>query len=161
MKTNFERISEWNTKMGVKKGNPNNYESVKLGVDLVEEELREVYEEIFDQFGDIKEDLNMNNLSKEIGDLLFVVYGLAHRLGINADLAASRVTDSNDSKFCSTVEEAIETQKHYRQEKGVDTYFDKVGNDGQFAVYRSSDNKVLKPVCYQGADMYGCYNLEK
>lgn len=156
MKTNFERTVEWNNAMGVKSKGLDNFESIHLGLSLVKEELEELEEELFTEEGDLKENINLTNTAKELGDMIFVVNGLAHRLGINLDLAASRVCDSNDSKFCNTMQEAVDTVSHYKEQKGVNCYIDAL-EGGKFAVKRYSDDKVMKAICYEEADMYGTY----
>ena len=55
------------------------------------------------------------------------------------------------------MEEAEATVKHYKENKGTDSYIKKA--DGLFLVYRTEDNKTLKSINYSPADLKGI--LEK
>lgn len=55
------------------------------------------------------------------------------------------------SKACKSVEEAEATIKHYKDEKGVDSYYKEV--DGLYLVFREGDNKTLKSINYSPADL--------
>ena len=57
------------------------------------------------------------------------------------------------SKTCKTEQVAHQTQQHYKDEKGTDSYI--VERGGEFLVYREGDSKVLKSVEYIPADIKG------
>jgi predicted HAD superfamily Cof-like phosphohydrolase len=86
--------------------------------DLIQEELHEAFEAIDE--GDLE------HAAKEIGDLAWVVNGLAVEMGLDLDLIISRIYKSNMSKL---------------------------GRDGK-PVYRD-DGKVLKGPDYVETDLTG------
>ncbi|RMD76771.1 hypothetical protein D6810_03045 [Candidatus Dojkabacteria bacterium] len=55
-----------------------------------------------------------------------------------------KVLNSNYSKFCSTLDEAVQSIRFYKDTKGVDAEYRKVG--GYFVIYRKSDGKILKSI---------------
>ena len=71
----------------------------------------------------------------------------------DADALFSEVQRSNMSKACDSMEDAVATQKKYKDEQGVESYVKQVGEE--YLVYRSSDSKVLKSVNYSPADIKG------
>jgi len=85
-KTNFEKVCEFNNAMGVEVGTG---ASKRLGFRLVEEEYLEWQYEDPGTPGDLK----------ELCDILYVVYGYAHRCGYDLDTAFNRVHESNMSKL--------------------------------------------------------------
>ena len=144
METNFEKVQRWNSLVGVPfpKNEGPNIEDISLAVGLVEEELYELEDEIFAK----DSEYDIAKIKKELGDLIFVVYGLAHRMGIDADDVLWKVWKSNMTKFCSTEEQAKETVLKYEQE-GVDAYYMPMWD--YFIVRRTKDDKVLKGINYE------------
>lgn len=61
-----------------------------LQITLIREEFLELHEAV--QFGDLFD------VAKELADLLYVTYGLAHMMGINAGAVVQDVHTSNMSK---------------------------------------------------------------
>ena len=64
----------------------------ELQIKLVREEFLELAEALRDPEGD------PYDVAKELADLLYVTYGLAHMLGINAQVVVEAVHKSNMSK---------------------------------------------------------------
>jgi len=58
----------------------------------------------------------------------------------------AEVQASNMSKICNTIEEAKETVEIRSKEQGEPCHYEET--NGQYVVYRSSDNKVMKSVNY-------------
>lgn len=58
---------------------------------------------------------------------------------------------SNMSKACSTLKEAEETRRYYREHKDTDSLIKKQG--GKWLVFRKSDRKALKSVLYSPANL--------
>jgi predicted HAD superfamily Cof-like phosphohydrolase len=116
-----------------------------LRVALIREELEELMAAIEDQ--DIVE------VADALCDIQYVLSGAVLEFGLGErfrDLF-DEVQRSNMSKSCSTKEEAEATVKHYRENKGMDCYYEEV--DGHFLVYRKEDNKTLKSINYSPADL--------
>ena len=62
-----------------------------LRMDLIREEVEELEEGV--------ENRDMENVAKELTDILYVVYGMGHALGIDLDLCFDEVQESNMSKL--------------------------------------------------------------
>ena len=56
----------------------------------------------------------------------------------------AEVQASNMSKICNTIEEAEKTVKVRSEEQGEPCHYKE--SNGQYVVYRSSDNKVMKSI---------------
>jgi len=90
----------------------------KMRATLIEEEAAELVQAILDN--------DREAIAKELGDMVFVVYGCAATLSIDIDLAVEKVFESNMSKLVNG--------KPLMRE----------------------DGKVLKGPNYQPPDMSGC-----
>lgn len=120
-------------------------ERCELRVSLIAEELKELQEAIADK--DIVE------IADALCDIQYVLSGAVLEFGLGdkfADLF-NEVQRSNMSKACKTKEEAEATVKHYKENKGTDSYY--VEQDGLYLVYRNGDNKTLKSINYSPADL--------
>ncbi|WP_149912995.1 pyrophosphohydrolase domain-containing protein [Sphingobacterium cavernae] len=117
----------------------------KLRVSLIAEELKELEEAI--QANDIVE------IADALCDIQYVLSGAVLEFGLGNKFNAlfEEVQRSNMSKACKSVEEAEATIKHYKDEKGVDSYYKEV--DGLYLVFREGDNKTLKSINYSPADL--------
>lgn len=112
---------------------------IALRSELIEEETQEVLEALLSYrvAGLIDEALGgepgakLEELAKELADLLYVVYGTADLLGIPLEAVFRSVHESNMTK---------------------------VGPDGE--VVRREDGKVLKPDSYRPADVHGALTGE-
>ncbi len=90
--TNFDKVREFTERMEmVHDVWPPSYEERALRLSLIEEEFKEVLEEM-NTFNKIK-------LAKELADLLYVVYGTAVSFGIPIDEVFDEVHRSNMSKL--------------------------------------------------------------
>ena len=90
--SNFEMVKEFNQAFGVMRGwdGPN----IDLRMKLINEEVTEVYEELFNRGR-----YDKAKVAKEIADLLYVVYGAADVLAIPIDAVFKEVHRSNMSKL--------------------------------------------------------------
>lgn len=141
MMSNFKKVQWFNELAGNEFGDM----GIAAQMDLIAEEHSEVVDSV-----------DQDELAKECIDLLYVTYGLLHRLGVDADQLFAEVNANNMSKFCANSAELSETVDFY-QDKGL-----KVGvrsNGGVFAVYSEIDQyaegkrypkgKLLKPADFQ------------
>ena len=117
----------------------------KLRVSLIAEELKELEEAI--QANDLVE------IADALCDIQYVLSGavLEFGLGDKFNTLFEEVQRSNMSKACKNIEEAEATIKHYKEEKGVQSYYKEI--DGLFLVFRKEDNKTLKSIAYSPADL--------
>ncbi|WP_341228155.1 nucleoside triphosphate pyrophosphohydrolase family protein [uncultured Arcticibacterium sp.] len=115
-----------------------------LRVELISEELNELKEAI--------ENDDLIEVADALCDIQYVLSGAILEFGLGDKFKAlfDEVQRSNMSKACNSEEEAIATQKHYK-EKGTESYYKKDGD--KFLVYREGDHKTLKSVNYSPADL--------
>ena len=117
----------------------------ELRVSLLQEELDELKEAI--------EDKDIVGIADALADLQYVLSGAVLEFGLGDKFKAlfDEVQRSNMSKACSTNEEALATQKYYKDNR--DTESEVRPSDGKLLVFRKGDGKVLKSVNYSPADL--------
>ena len=118
---------------------------VELRISLLEEELKELKKAIADD--------DLVEVADAFADIQYVLSGAILEFGMGTKFKAlfDEVQRSNMSKTCKTMEEAEETREYYKNNRGVDSYIEKSGDE--FLVYRVGDSKVLKSVKYSAADI--------
>jgi predicted HAD superfamily Cof-like phosphohydrolase len=118
-----------------------------LRINLLQEELDELQVAI--QENDLVE------VADALCDIQYVLSGAILEFGLGDRFAElfAEVQRSNMSKVCESREVAEATLSHYREHKNTEGYI--VERDGEYLVYRKSDNKVLKSVNYSPADLAG------
>jgi predicted HAD superfamily Cof-like phosphohydrolase len=115
----------------------------ELRVNLLREELKELEEAI--------QDNNIIEIADALADLQYVLSGAILEFGLAPKFKEifDDVHSSNMSKTCVSMEEALETQKYYEDEKETESFIEE--KNGQFLVYRKYDKKVLKSINYRPA----------
>lgn len=123
----------------------------ELRISLLQEELNELKEAIATN--------DLVEVADALCDIQYVLSGaiLEFGLGDSFKTLFDEVQRSNMSKTCKTMQEAEDTQKHYLDTKGTESFIEE--KDGEFLVYRSEDKKVLKSVKYSPADIKGLMGL--
>lgn len=122
-----EMVREFHREFGLAVDAEDTWDLRTFRMNLISEEFSEVQDALMgEEWGDDGEPLSLTEVSKELGDLIYVVYGTAVSMGIDLDEALRRVHLSNMSK---------------RNPDGT--------------VSRDSSGKVLKPAGYQPPDMTG------
>ena len=116
-----------------------------LRIELIEEELTE-----------LKEAVNASELievADALCDLQYVLLGAVLEFGMGERFIDmfNEVHRSNMSKACSNIIEATWTQRHYLVFRQTETHVKQVGD--KYFVLRLSDNKVLKSVAYNPAEL--------
>lgn len=116
-----------------------------LRVALIKEELDELAAAI--------EDNDIVEIADALCDIQYVLSGAVLEFGLGEKFRDlfDEVQRSNMSKSCATKEEAEATIKHYKENKGMDCFYQEI--DGHFLVYRTEDNKTLKSINYSPADL--------
>ncbi len=116
----------------------------KLRVSLIAEELKELQEAI--------DDKDLVEIADALCDIQYVLSGAILEFGLKDKFndLFNEVQRSNMSKACTTEQEAIETQAHYKA-KGVESYYKEI--DGKYLVFREGDDKTLKSIYYSPADL--------
>lgn len=101
MTSNLERVLEFHKAFGQDINGLFTEKLVNLRIHLIDEEFMEVLEELTQGDGNPKpmEDININKVSKELADLLYVVYGTGVAFGIPLDAVFEEVHKSNMSKL--------------------------------------------------------------
>lgn len=164
--TNFEKAVEFNQtaevevnrSTGLKSSDPTARtvfrEQPKLvsgALALIQEEVRELEEAVQQE--------DMVEVLDALGDILVVAYGMAYRLGYNADTVYDLIHKSNMSKFCSSEEEAQETVAKYKREfdAGTSPYatpaYRQSKDKTRWIVYNQDTGKILKNMNYQAVNL--------
>jgi predicted HAD superfamily Cof-like phosphohydrolase len=164
--TNFEKAVEFNQtaevevnrSTGLKSSDPTAKvvfrEQPKLvsgALSLIQEEVRELEEAVRAE--------DMVEVLDALGDILVVAYGMAYRLGYNADEVYDLIHKSNMSKFCSTEEEAQATVAKYEREfqDGTSPYatpaYRQSKDKTRWIVYNKDTGKILKNMNYRAVDL--------
>jgi len=122
-------------------------ERCKLRINLLQEELDELQQAILDN--------DLVEVADALCDIQYVLSGAILEFGLGQQFAElfGEVQRSNMSKVCESKDVAEATLKHYKENKNTEGYI--VERDGEFLVYRKSDNKVLKSVSYSPANLAG------
>jgi NTP pyrophosphatase (non-canonical NTP hydrolase) len=109
-------------------GNPTNagWDAIEKQIKLIKDELKELDDGITAR--------DIHELRDGIQDVLFTVYGLAHRAGIDADLDYAEVVRSNMTKFDDNDEDATRTRAKYLA-IGVETVIFKLHDPSTGRVY--------------------------
>ncbi len=154
--SNFQKVKDFNTQFGVKihsdlKPNilidePNN---VEFAMKLIREEMKEL--EVAVKNKDYVE------TADALADILYVVYGMGCRIGLDLDKIFNEVHENNMSKLCSTEDEAKDSVRYYLDNKeklGYDSPNYRLAEDGkQYVVYNESTKKVLKSIKWKPVDL--------
>lgn len=117
----------------------------KLRVELISEELKELEDAIKEK--------DLVEVADALCDIQYVLSGAILEFGL-ADKFKDlfdEVQRSNMSKACKTEEEAKKTVEYYQKERDTECFYKE--SDGNFLVFRTSDNKTLKSVNYSPADL--------
>ncbi len=151
--TNYQKVVEFNKKFGVTVFDKPQLDifdkdpaSIKLGMDLIREEMRELEEGVKNK--------DYVEVIDAIGDILVVVNGLAARIGCDADVCMGLVHESNMSKLCKSEDEATNTVTWYKEQfEQKKLPYDSAGykrsDDGKYwVVYNQSSGKILKSINY-------------
>jgi hypothetical protein len=154
--TNFEKVVDFNTQFGVKihsthrpeifDSEPNN---VEFAMKLIREEMRELEEAV--KTKDYVETVDA------LADILYVVYGMGTRIGVNMDQVFDIVHQNNMSKLCSSEEDAKASVEYYlanKEKLGYDSPSYRLAEDGKhYVVYNQTTKKVLKSIKWQPVDL--------
>ena len=154
--SNFQKVKDFNTQFGVKLhslNQPNIFDSepnnVEFAMKLIREEVKELEEAVKNK--------DYVETADALADILYVVYGMGCRIGLDMDKIFEIVHENNMSKLCLTEEEAIQTVEYYKKNKdslGYDTPTYRLAEDGKhYVVYNENTKKVLKSIKWQQVDL--------
>ncbi len=120
-------------------------ERIGLRISLLEEELKELQKAI--------EENDLVEVADAFADLQYVLSGAILEFGLGGKFKElfDEVQRSNMSKPCKTLEEAKQTQEYYKNNRGMESFIEKRGEE--YLVYRVGDGKVLKSVNYSAPDL--------
>ena len=158
MISNFRKVVEFNTQFGVLQTDTlipkpeilkQDPATVEFCLKLIREEMRELEDAVKDD--------NIIETVDAIGDILYVVYGMAARIGIDADYAFKLIHENNMSKLCKSEEEAIRSVAYYVENKNTLGYdspaYRKAVDNIHWVVYNQSTKKVLKSIEWKPVDL--------
>lgn len=155
-RSNFEKVIQFNELAQVERATAEETSTVLSArpglvnacLALITEEVRELTEAV--AANDIVETRDA------LADILYVVYGMAYRLGIDADRDFGLVHESNMTKFCTSEEEAKATVEQYRAKFAAGTspydtpaYRRATSDPNLWIVFNESTGKILKNMNYK------------
>ncbi len=154
--SNFQKVKDFNTQFGVKlhsSKQPNIFDSepnnVEFAMKLIREEVKELEEAVKNK--------DYVETADALADILYVVYGMGCRIGLDMDKIFEIVHENNMSKLCLTEDEAIKSVEYYKQNKdrlGYDSPTYRLAEDGKhYVVYNENTKKVLKSIKWQQVDL--------
>jgi len=125
----------------------NNKKLIQFRIDLIEEELRELKDAVRDD--------DLTEVVDALGDLEYVLNGMAIAIGVDLPKVTKLVHESNMTKLCKTEQEALDTIEYYKTLKGFENvtvgYRPSPAGFG-FVVYNVSTSKVLKSMYFKLPD---------
>lgn len=132
--SNFLRVAHLNKCIGNPQGDMSNidWEAVEAQLSIIQEEFEELVEAVKTK--------NLTELRDATSDVLVTTYGMAHRVGFNADADMDEVQQSNMSKFCHNTDTAARTARKY-EKLGIDCMF-RYMDDGVSAVVSAKNQTV-------------------
>lgn len=158
-KTNFEMVKEFNTTANAdrirEKPTPAIFDDKPA---IIESALKLIREEVT-ELEDAVKAKDLTETRDALADILYVVYGMAFRLGINADADFKLVHESNMSKFCESEEMAKATVDQYKTkfELGESPYpspaYRYEPETKLWIVYEETTGKILKSAVYTPVDL--------
>jgi len=149
--TCYESVQEFHEVFG--HPNPNNLQNnifvedptlVNFRVSLITEEVNELIAAVKDQ--------NMTEVMDALGDISYVVNGMAIALGIDLDKVFDIVHASNMSKLCVSEREAQETVEYYKTQPGfenVTVQYRESCKKGFYVIYNVATGKILKSINFR------------
>jgi predicted HAD superfamily Cof-like phosphohydrolase len=155
--SNFERVVDFNFSFGVipsREFTPQrdvfdqDPKKVEFCLKLIREECKELEQAVKEK--DYVETVDA------LADILYVVYGMGARIGVDLDRAFDLVHLNNLSKLCSTEEEAQRSVQYYKEhpELGYESpEYRKAPNNIHWVVYNKSTNKILKSIEWKPVDL--------
>jgi NTP pyrophosphatase (non-canonical NTP hydrolase) len=148
--TNFHRVMEFNTAFGMMdrdRGKPSwkDEREVDSCMQLIREEMGELEDAVHDK--DLVETVDA------LTDILYVVYGMGARLGVDMDAAFALVHANNMSKLCSTEAEAVASVNYHRSHGTCANPAYCNTASGRWVVFNMDTKKVLKPTTWVDVDL--------
>lgn len=159
----YQQIVEFNLEFGhpvnenpIKSVKNLDAETLKMKVGLIEEELGELKDAIAND--------DMVEVFDALGDISYVVNGLATYVGCDMDTVVSMIHKSNMSKMCVSEEEAQQTVDWYkaefeagRLEYDSPAYRCSPCGD-KWVVYNANGGKILKSINYKPVALSGLFD---
>ena len=156
--SNFQKVVDFNFNFGVLESRTlvpkpdiitKDPQQVEFCLKLIREEMKELEQAVKDN--DYVETVDA------LMDILYVVNGMAARIGVDADAAFDLVHVNNMSKLCRTEEDAQESVKFYidnKEKLGYDSpAYRKAPDNVHWVVYNQSTKKILKSIKWQPVDL--------
>lgn len=156
--SNFQKVVDFNFNFGVLESRTlvpkpdiitKDPQQVEFCLKLIREEMKELEQAVKDN--DYIETVDA------LMDILYVVNGMAARIGVDADAAFDLVHVNNMSKLCRTEEDAQESVKFYidnKEKLGYDSpAYRKAPDNVHWVVFNQSTKKILKSIKWQAVDL--------
>lgn len=155
--SNFEKVVEFNHSFGVIPSTTfspqksilySDPRKIEFCLKLIREECKELEQAVVDH--------DYIEMVDALADILYVVYGMGARVGVDMDKAFDLVHRNNMSKLCASEEEAQRSVQYYLEhpELGYESpEYRRAPNDIHWVVFNRSTNKVLKSIEWKPVDL--------
>lgn len=114
---------------------------------LIKEEVKELEQAVTEN--------DLPEIIDALGDITYVVYGMAIAMGFDLDYVVKVVHDANLTKLCKSEAEALESIEHYKKTKGFEDVVVKYRPScipDCFTLYNAQTDKILKSHKFQQPD---------
>lgn len=159
--TPFEKVIDFNVQFGVLENaiiqpNPSivrestsKSRTIENSMQLIREEVRELEDAVCAK--------DYIEIADALTDILYVVYGMGARLGIDLDKTFHLVHQNNMDKMCFSEEEAKKTVQYYKDNMetlGYDSPSYRLAPNGKnYVVFNKSTKKILKSIMWKPVDL--------
>ena len=153
--TYYQKVVDFNTLFGVKLHSTPQPEIFDSDMTTINNGMKLVREEMSELESAIKEK-DYVETADAIADSIYVLLGLAGRMGINMDTVFNMVHVNNMTKICQTEKEAQETVDYYNtnpQLGYVTPAYRRAEDNIHWVVYNQSTGKILKSCVWRPVDL--------
>jgi predicted HAD superfamily Cof-like phosphohydrolase len=95
---------------------------------------------------------SLENIYQVLFDIVYLVYDMSNLMGLDVDKGFNIVHESNMSKSCSSLQEALLTCESYKQDVRYDSPEYKLSKNNKYIIFNKSTKKILKNINYKAAN---------
>lgn len=154
--TNFEKVVDFNKQFGVKTYDSPQHNILERDPNVTESCIKLIREEMC-ELEDAVKNQDFRETTDALLDILYVVYGMGCRIGLDMNTLFDEVHENNMSKLCKSESEAIDTVEYYVKNKEKLRYdsptYRQAPDLVHWVVYNKSTNKVLKSINWKPVNL--------
>lgn len=153
MKTDFQKVLEFNKAFGAILNNKPQHNIFDINPLLVQNRLELITEE-YNELLDAIKAKSLDLVVDSCIDQIYVLWGCLQAFGIqDGDKAFDLVHQSNMTKFCKDENEAkLSIEKYKKEGRYIEPSY-KLSSNGLYIIYDKDTNKILKSINYKPVDL--------